>query len=70
MWADCATDLRFLGMGKEMSYDDARSLFRKGVREQKDAFGTNASPSATKKAQEWIAAWRRVEQLYQQKNTN
>lgn len=72
-WGFYAKQLKIVGIAKEMSYEEARSIFRKGVKERRSVFTrkreeTAEYQSAMRETAAFVEAWSTVEPLYRTKN--
>lgn len=68
-WEAYNDELRLLGLTEKMSYEQARSIFREGLKARRSTFirqdtGTPAYESAMKETAAFIDSWNKVEILY------
>ena len=71
-WEYYKKELEFLGLNKDMTYDEAKITFRRGVLAQRATFirmdtETLEYKDAMRKTQDFLEAWKKVGMLYQNK---
>lgn len=68
-WERHAVELNLLGVNKEMSFEEARSIYRRIMKQQSVTFsrqdiGTSEYRSAMEKAAQYTVAWSKIEPLF------